>query len=481
MNKLDLRGKRVTIFIGSEVIGFLVSIGRLMAESHGAIVDYIISSKDKKNVISKIHSGNAGINVLQETVIHNIQKKDIISKALKIEDKYKINLSGLIAEDRGLGQGYFGNADKLPTIKRSLWSKETKLKSIIELFYRYEALLNKTDLLIHQYPDKIRNIIVTHNEGISKCLIQARFGDRYMWSDNNFLTSSYFINSIKKNLNDYNPANSSIDYQVDSGAKILIEKHFNKSYAKASIELLKNIIIKTKQALSGNYPNDSYYLYGWTPTIIRNVRNYNYIKKIGKNPTQLKKYKIVYFPLQIEPEVSLYLFSPEFTNFIEAISWISKSVPADYIIVIKENIHFGTKSKNKYKQLTKMANVCWAHPEISSWEWIESSNLIATITGTVGVEGVYFKKPVISFGAHQIINYLPTVLHVKNFMETRSAIHKLLNQKISDSEYNKSREVLYKSQIDSSFELIDYKNVNKTRDFLPEIAKIAINNFFDPI
>ena len=101
-----------------------------------------------------------------------------------------------IAEDRGLGQGYFINSDKIPLIKRSLWSKEKKLQFIVNLFNNYEKMLHNTDLLIHQYPDKIRNTIVGYNKGKVKCMVQARFGDRYMWSDNNFLTSSELIKSV---------------------------------------------------------------------------------------------------------------------------------------------------------------------------------------------------------------------------------------------------------------------------------------------
>jgi len=41
----------------------------------------------------------------------------------------------------------------------------------------------------------------------------------------------------------------------------------------------------------------------------------------------------------------------------------------------------------------------------SSWDWIKVSSIITTITGTVGIEAVHHKKPVISFGAHQALIY----------------------------------------------------------------------------
>ena len=39
----------------------------------------------------------------------------------------------------------------------------------------------------------------------------------------------------------------------------------------------------------------------------------------------------------MEPEVSLLQVSPEFNNSYEVICWVSKSLPADTMLVVKEN------------------------------------------------------------------------------------------------------------------------------------------------
>ena len=77
--------------------------------------------------------------------------------------------------------------------------------------------------------------------------------------------------------------------------------------------------------------------------------------------------------------------------------------------------------------MSKMANVYFADPELSSEVWLQKSSMVATITGTIGYEAVYSKIPVISFGKHQLINYLPTVEYVTNFSETKASIEKLSN------------------------------------------------------
>ena len=45
----------------------------------------------------------------------------------------------------------------------------------------------------------------------------------------------------------------------------------------------------------------------------------------------------IYMPLHLEPEMALQNFSPEFNNQLEMIYWISKSLPSNYFIVVKEH------------------------------------------------------------------------------------------------------------------------------------------------
>ena len=119
-----------------------------------------------------------------------------------------------------------------------------------------------------------------------------------------------------------------------------------------------------------------------------------------------------------------------------------------------------------------------ADPEIHSWKWIDRADIVATITGTIGIESVYFNKPVISFGRHQVINYLPTVHYVSNFAETRDAVTELLSDNISEEDFHKSRSALTKAQLDSSFDLPEYKNSYDSSQIETKMAKIALENMF---
>ena len=117
-----------------------------------------------------------------------------------------------------------------------------------------------------------------------------------------------------------------------------------------------------------------------------------------------------------------------------------------------------------------------AYPTIPSWEWIKKSKFVTTITGSVGVEAIYFEKPVLSFGKHQIINLLPTVRYVNNYESTLKGVNELLSLSEDDRLFKVSKEALYHSQIDVSFEMPGIEKIYKSRELHMDLAAIAAKN-----
>ena len=66
------------------------------------------------------------------------------------------------------------------------------------------------------------------------------------------------------------------------------------------------------------------------------------------------------------------------------------------------------------------------------------------------------KKLVLSYGAHQIVNYLPTVKYCTNYFSTKKNIDFFNNKKISKFIYDKSKKILLHSIYKSSFEVKKY-------------------------
>lgn len=112
--------------------------------------------------------------------------------------------------------------------------------------------------------------------------------------------------------------------------------------------------------------------------------------------------KFVYFPLHLQPEYSTMLLAPMHLNQIEVIRKISRSIPINYKLYVKEHPHMikyrGWRNLDYYKEIRNIPNVELLDPYMSSQRLIKQSEMVATITGTAGLEALFHEKPVIVFG-----------------------------------------------------------------------------------
>ena len=110
--------------------------------------------------------------------------------------------------------------------------------------------------------------------------------------------------------------------------------------------------------------------------------------------------KNVIFFLHTEQERALLISAPFFTNQIETIRHIVKSLPIGYKLFVKE--HPGMKLRgwreiSEYKEIMDIPNVIMIHPDMDSLELIKDSELIISINSTAGFEALFFNKPSINF------------------------------------------------------------------------------------
>ena len=109
--------------------------------------------------------------------------------------------------------------------------------------------------------------------------------------------------------------------------------------------------------------------------------------------------KFVFFPLQAEPESSLNLWAPFKINQLEAIRQISISLPVDYKLYVKEHpLMVQYRPRAFYREIKKNLNVVLIDPAVRGADLAEHAGLVTTITGTLGLEAVFLKKPVIVLG-----------------------------------------------------------------------------------
>jgi len=472
MSDIKIR-KKACIIINNEQKGFFIAIAKLLEGSYNYDVTIICKDRYVKKLVDELLPGRSGDIIFSDIKdVHN--ESNIIDTALHLEKKYKFTMSQIISEDRALGQGYLSNVQMVPNIIRASWPHSKKILSIVNLINKYEVALNGCDLILQQWPNKIVTTVAKKNNARSFSLANIKFENRFFWTNDNYISGKKYIDRVKENIKNPSIEFEKIkDYVIEKDGD-MINRSVDFTYYNAIKRAAFIILNDTKNWIRGINKKNSYLYLGWVPSVFRRVRNYKFVKSIGVKPEQLSDYKIIFHPLQMEPEISLLYYSPEFTNSMEAIIWLSKSVPSDVIIVVKEQVKsFSVRSRWYYKQLHKIPNVVLADPDIHSWKWISSSEAVSSITGTVAVEGVHMMKPVISFGRHQIVNFLPTVFYVQSYDDVAKAVKKIFS-KIDKYKYVISTNSLRKAQIDTSFEFPNYKFKFKSTNLELDLAHEAL-------
>lgn len=144
------------------------------------------------------------------------------------------------------------------------------------------------------------------------------------------------------------------------------------------------------------------------------------MKKIFKDDyakfDELQYLKYAFFPLHPEPEVTVYVYSKPYLNQIEAIRLVSHNLPVGMKLIVKEHPwHVGKRTIKYYKKLLQIPNVMLAPPEMQSRDLVAKADLITVISGSIGLEGLMLKVPVVALGRAPF-NFLPKSMmrHVTN-------------------------------------------------------------------
>jgi len=169
----------------------------------------------------------------------------------------------------------------------------------------------------------------------------------------------------------------------------------------------------------------------------------NFLKTIDGN-------KFIFFPLQVEPERNVSLVAPYYSNQINVITNIAKSLPIGYKLYVKE--HFNMRLRywrriSDYKRIMELPNVRLLHPSINTQEILKKCSLVITIASTVGLEAAYHNKPAITF-VKMIYSTLSSVFLVKNYNELSETIRICLQEKMDYSDLKKFLKIIEKNSFE---------------------------------
>jgi len=143
---------------------------------------------------------------------------------------------------------------------------------------------------------------------------------------------------------------------------------------------------------------------------------------------KLPEAKYVYYPLHVDPEASTMVLSPMHTDQISIIESVSKSLPGDTLLVVKEHLPMlGKRPKGFYEALQKLPRVLLVRPDLNGHEIINASQGVVVITGTSALEALLLGKKALVIGDSPYLPIGNRLLHEPSLHKLPHAIQALCN------------------------------------------------------
>ena len=146
---------------------------------------------------------------------------------------------------------------------------------------------------------------------------------------------------------------------------------------------------------------EQYYYFGRTKFnvllfMIKSFLNRTFRKKfidkhLEKEPNCNESF--VYFPIHVDMERPLLIMAPLFTNQIEIIRQVAKSLPMGLKLYVKEtpaSITRDWRSISTYKEIMAIPNVTLIHPSVSVEKLMKNCSIVFTIAGTSEFEAAFY-------------------------------------------------------------------------------------------
>jgi hypothetical protein len=149
-------------------------------------------------------------------------------------------------------------------------------------------------------------------------------------------------------------------------------------------------------------------------------------------------------------ERPLLIMAPFFTNQIEIIRHIAKSLPMGLRLYVKETPAAVTRDWRPisiYNEIMSIPNVTLIHPSIPAEKLMKNCSLVFNIAGTSGFEAAFFGKPSIVFSDVGYLE-LSSVSRVRNIEDLPKIIDKSINSRVNEAELDKFVNFLEQNTID---------------------------------
>ena len=171
----------------------------------------------------------------------------------------------------------------------------------------------------------------------------------------------------------------------------------------------------------------------------------------------------VYYPLAVDMERNLLINAPFYTNQIEIIRHIAKSLPINYTLVVKENpaqVSRDWRSLSDYKEIMDIPNVRLLHYSVPKDEIFQNCSLVVSAMGSSSLDAAFYGKPSVILGK-MFYSILPSVHYVKTLNELPETIRSSLQETVNLHDVERFLAIFKKNTFDFEYQTYIIKEANE--------------------
>lgn len=143
----------------------------------------------------------------------------------------------------------------------------------------------------------------------------------------------------------------------------------------------------------------------------------------------------VFFGLHMQPESTIDVYAPFYSNQFSAIEIIARSIPPTHNLLVKLHISdTDNYSRTQLRLLSRLPGIKLVAPNVSSRKFIDKSSIVITITGNMGLESALLGKPVLIFGRKNY-EHFPSVTRIGDITNLPNLIKQKLMQQKPNRDY----------------------------------------------
>ena len=400
----------------------------------------------------------------------NFQKNEIDTEYLSnFEKKYDIGLWNLAINERLFYR--FNRFYKFST--EEIWlilEQECKFFENIldeikpDFFITREPLLHQDELFYQMCRAKgIKVLVSSATQSFNKCMISERpteFDDSSI-SDSEISMKFTSFSDLVKNIGSQSDV-SSLAY--NKTIKSYNEKWHasNRKRASAAMEFLfnsNNKNTKTHFAYFGR--SKSSVLLDEIKQVLQKRSRMSFLNK-NLSASINHNEKFVYFPLGVDEEHNLLVGAPFYTNQLETIRHVAKSIPINYKLYVKEHPSSVTrnwKSVSDYKEIMNVPNVRLLHHSVPQSELFQNCSLVVSAMGSSCLEAAFYGKPSVIFGK-LYYSILPSVHHVETLSKLPEIIRSSLQETVNLQDVERFLAIFKKNSFDFDIQAYQLKEAN---------------------